>query len=308
MKIHFTQKALIVIFSLLFSLCLYAQDSTPVTIHVEKAGTLSSYIADSKKYQITNLKLTGNLNGTDIRLIRTMAGSNEWGNKTDGLLSILDLSGVNIIGGGYPYYYSYADSYKIENNNTIGSYAFYKCTSLTSITIPNSVTSIEESAFYECTNLTSITIPNSVTSIGKYAFNGCEELVNIYNYNSTPLIVSNVFTSDTKNNCTLNVPKGSYNAYWSAKEWGDFKTIIEIDSDPTVPTVNETIQTTSEFNVVSNKDGITIDVKEPMNIQLYSINGKLIWRKLIKGNENIQLSQGIYIVSTGKQTQKVIIN
>ena len=174
--------------------------------------------------------------------------------------------------------------------------------------IPNSVTSIERGAFDGCVNLTSITIPNSVTSIGKYAFNGCEELVNIYNYNSTPLIVSNVFTSDTKNNCTLNVPKGSYNAYWSAKEWGDFKTIIEIDSDPTVPTVNETIQTTSEFNVVSNKDGITIDVKEPMNIQLYSINGKLIWRKLIKGNENIQLSQGIYIVSTGKQTQKVIIN
>ena len=44
---------------------------------------------------------------------------------------------------------------------------------LTSVTIPDSVTSIEEDAFSGCTRLTSVTIPDSVTSIGEDAFYGC---------------------------------------------------------------------------------------------------------------------------------------
>ena len=49
---------------------------------------------------------------------------------------------------------------------TIGSHAFYKCTSLTSINIPDSVTTISDRVFEYCTSLTSINIPNSVTNIG----------------------------------------------------------------------------------------------------------------------------------------------
>ena len=57
--------------------------------------------------------------------------------------------------------------------------AFNGCTGLTSVTIPNSITSIDSSAFNGCTNLTSVTIPNSVTSIGAYAFSGCTGLTSI---------------------------------------------------------------------------------------------------------------------------------
>ena len=62
---------------------------------------------------------------------------------------------------------------------SIGGWAFYDCTSLKSITIPNSVTSIGDDAFSGCTSLTSITIPNSVTSIGNNAFSGCSSLTSI---------------------------------------------------------------------------------------------------------------------------------
>ena len=62
---------------------------------------------------------------------------------------------------------------------SIGSNAFYNCTGLTSVTIPNSVTGIGNGAFTSCTGLTSVTIPNSVTSIGDFAFQGCSGLISV---------------------------------------------------------------------------------------------------------------------------------
>lgn len=71
-------------------------------------------------------------------------------------------------------------SITIPNSVTIiGNRAFEDCSGLTSVTIGNSVTSIGERAFYNCSKLTSITLPNSVMSVGMYAFQGCNKL----NYN-----------------------------------------------------------------------------------------------------------------------------
>lgn len=69
----------------------------------------------------------------------------------------------------------------VEIPNTVNKLrsTFAGYTSLTSVTIPDSVTSIDASTFLGCTGLTSITIPDSVTSIGKYAFNGCTGLAEI---------------------------------------------------------------------------------------------------------------------------------
>ena len=76
---------------------------------------------------------------------------------------------------------------------SIGSSAFSGCTSLTSVTIGNSVTSIGDSAFSDCASLTSITIPNSVTTIGNNAFSGCSSLTSVTIPNSVESIGDNAF-------------------------------------------------------------------------------------------------------------------
>ena len=72
--------------------------------------------------------------------------------------------------------------------------AFYGCSGITSVTIPNTVNSIEGYAFYNCSDLTSVTIPNSVTSIGANAFNSCSSLTNVTIPNSVTSMGTNVFT------------------------------------------------------------------------------------------------------------------
>lgn len=135
--------------------------------------------------------------------------------------------------------------------SVVRDYAFYQCTSLTSITIPGSVTSIRGNAFFECSILTSITIPGSVTSIGGNAFSYCSALTSItipasvtsiggsaLQIGSTtnkatitmlpttpPTISSNTFRS-TKLNKII-VPVGTGAAYKAATNWSAFADYIE---------------------------------------------------------------------------------
>ena len=76
----------------------------------------------------------------------------------------------------------------------IGKYAFASCSGLTSVTIPNSVTSIGECAFACCSGLTSVTIPNSVSYIGEAAFGGCSGLTSV-------TVDKNNGTYDSRDNC-----------------------------------------------------------------------------------------------------------
>ena len=61
----------------------------------------------------------------------------------------------------------------------IGAYAFYGCTGIKSIIIPNSVTSIGDVAFYGCSGLSSVTIGKGVTSFGALVFNNCSALTSV---------------------------------------------------------------------------------------------------------------------------------
>ena len=76
---------------------------------------------------------------------------------------------------------------------SIGSYAFYNCSALTSVNAPTSVTSIGSYAFSGCSGLSSFTIPTSVTSIGERAFSGCTSLTSINIPRSVTSIGRNAF-------------------------------------------------------------------------------------------------------------------
>ena len=178
----FTLKGLFVtaVFMVLGCLAIHAADgdliTKQITIKLEKAGTLPSKIGDTKKYKITNLKIMGEINGTDLCFIRNMAGPVNGFDHLERKLATLDLSGSKIVKGGDSYY-NYYDKGYYTSDDVIGAHAFSGCRSLTSLTLPSGVTSIGDYAFYGCSGLTSLTLPSSVTSsIGRWVFDGCYNL------------------------------------------------------------------------------------------------------------------------------------
>lgn len=86
------------------------------------------------------------------------------------------------------------NDYNGENYIINGS-AFLVMANLTSVTIPDCVTSIGSYAFRNCRSLTSVTIPDSVTSVGEYAFDGCSNLTNITIPDGITILYSNTFSN-----------------------------------------------------------------------------------------------------------------
>lgn len=128
---------------LLGCVALYAAgDETPpqqVVVCLDQAGTLPDKLDDSQKKETASLKVIGNVNGTDIALIREMARWNK------GVLATLDLSEARIVSGGSPYYKTYETS-----QDEIGDYMFSGCTNLVSVELPKGVKAIGNGAFSVC--------------------------------------------------------------------------------------------------------------------------------------------------------------
>lgn len=143
-----------------------------ITIKLDKAGTLPDRIGSSKKYKITNLKIIGEINGTDWCLIRQMAGSDYEG--APGVLESLDLSDAKIVRGGDLYLNNYQTS-----NDVLGPYAFFNCSNLTSLILPSNISSIREGAFRNCSGLTTIALPSNITKIDKFVFEDCSNLTSL---------------------------------------------------------------------------------------------------------------------------------
>ena len=174
------------------------------------------------------------------------------------LTSVTIPNSVTSIGNGAFYGCSSLEevNFNAANCASMGSSdysVFSNCPSFVTLNIGDNVQRIPDYAFYKCSSLTSVTIPNSVTSIGIDAFFGCYNLRTIYSQNPTPpLMGTGVFICSTSSvrdaydiytYVYLHVPMGSGEAYSSAYEWRYFNRIKEdMDINGEVYFVNFTVK------------------------------------------------------------------
>lgn len=170
------------------------------TVTVTEAGQLAGAITAEQKYTLTELKVSGPINGEDIGFLREMAGAalDNYDTATEGVLVSLDLSDATIVAGGQyltkKYETGTAQANTIGENmwrntkltqivlppsiTTIGSTAFLG-SALTSMTVPEGVKSLGGMCFANCYSLATIDLAPSVTSIGDQCFENCKELTYI---------------------------------------------------------------------------------------------------------------------------------
>lgn len=173
-----------------------------VTKNVAQAGTLSTVIGEDKE-NIQKLKLTGNLNDTDVQYLEEMI--------REAALQELNLKDALLY--------------------TINVCRFSDCKSLTSLVLPDVLQRIEKAAFALCTGLTTISLPAGLEYMYA-AFDGCTGLTSIYANMPAPLQDAYSFEGVDKSHCYLYVPKGSLDAYRQDWEWGRFPYIAGLEEDP----------------------------------------------------------------------------
>ena len=194
---------------------------------------------------------------------------------------------------------------------SIGNEAFYDCSSLTDITIPNSVTSIGREAFYYCSSLTDITIPNSVTSIGDEAFSGCKNLTDVYcNAKEVPSTKSDAFEGSNIEQATLHVPASAIDEYKAISPWNSFGTITILSDE--AQGIENHANTYTPILVQIQAGSITLTgLSDGCSVSVYSTNGKGLGNAVAANRTAIvqtSLQTGdIAIVKIGSKTMKVIM-
>lgn len=160
---------------------------------------------------------------------------------------------VTCVGEDAFYWCSNLVSVELPNTITsIESYAFYYATSLTSLVIPNAVTSLGWEVFYNCSSLASITIGSGITDLSDGTFSYCDALQNITCLAVTPPTLENSYVFPDVSTATLNVACGSLAAYSdSTNLWGQLFAgrISEI-----IYTVNATANDTAFGEVIVTSD------------------------------------------------------
>ena len=276
-KFIFKGMLLATVFMLLGCLSIQAGDdgliTKQITVTLDKAGTLQNKIGSAKKYKITNLKIVGEINGTDWRMIRDMAGRSVHHEETEGKMTELDLSDASIVSGGDYYitcaYFNYPSKI-YTSNQTIGDLAFEGCSGLTNLKLPSNIQYIERRASEGCSGLTSIILPSGLHEISEGTFEDCSGLTSIYVYTEKlPDMGRYVFDGCDAKKCTVYVPKGTYDDYWLS-EFGYFENIVEFDP-------------TGISNVITSNDA-----KE---LSRYSLNGQRL-SSPAKGLNIVKYSDG----------------
>lgn len=128
-----------------------------VTAQTDHSGLVDA-IGEENLGQVVTLKITGDINGYDIMVLR---------NKMDNL-HYLDLADANIVANDYEYYTGYH-----TEDNVLGINSFRELSKLLSVKLPKTIIKIDNYAFYRCSNLKDIEFQTGIETIGNYAFYSC---------------------------------------------------------------------------------------------------------------------------------------
>lgn len=254
----------------------YGSDDDPSltkSVTLSEAGTLFDCLGFHDIGKIEVLKISGDINGTDVMVINRMEA-----------LKYLDISEANIVEGGS----TYRENLKTENNvvgthffdgieleevmlpntatsigdrafenseklkiirlsdslATIGYCAFYGCSGLVSVIIPDSVNTIESAAFKYCDNLKDITIGKSVTCIKSSAFRACNALTSVKIPDSVKEIGSDAF-ADCKSLASVKIGNSLSNI--SSSLFSGCRSL----SDITIPSTINSISYEAFYNCIS---------------------------------------------------------
>lgn len=216
---------------------------------------------------------------------------------------------------------------------SIGQKAFRDCKTLTNINLPDSLRIIDTTAFDGCSSLKSVSCPDSINEIRSYAFVGCpnlqslsfgtkewdndrpderilkigksafsnsDKITSITSYFAIPPELQNSF-SYIYSKAVVSVPYGSLQAYKQDANWKNFTNIVE---RAPLSSINQ-IETNKITNIHFNNGNLIINCKTTLPIQIYSVDGRLIFNGL-SSDRIPQLTTGIYIVRAENSTYKLI--
>ena len=220
----------------------------------------------------------------------------------------------------------------------IGDFAFYWCSALEEVNIPDKITRIGEGAFFwnlrlrkinipstvtrieknafDSAPLDSIDIPAGVTFIGRNAFWNNRNLKKVYSRPVMPPI-TNEWTDESSylpflnsaDEATLYVPKGSADAYRASEVFAGFKEIVELEAWQWPTSISTPTMPTDAYKVYGKAGTLHIETtggaQEPAFVNVYSINGQVVWKGQVTNRMEVPLPQGFYVVRIGKRSYKI---
>ena len=199
----------------------------------------------------------------------------------------------------------------------IGVGAFFWNLRLRKINIPSTVTRIEKHAF-DSAPLDSIDIPAGVTFIGRNAFWNNSKLQKVYARPIIPPVTTEwtngdgpylPFHSCPMETAILYVPKGSADAYRTSMVFSEFKNIVELEAWQWPTSISTPTMPTDAYKVYGKAGTLYIETtggaQEPAFVNVYSINGQVVWKGQVTNRMEVPLPQGFYVVRIGKRSYKV---
>ena len=202
----------------------------------------------------------------------------------------------------------------------IGDHAFFWNLRLRKINIPSTVTRIEKHAF-DSAPLDSIDIPAGVTFIGRNAFWNNSKLQKVYARPIIPPVTTEwtngdgpylPFHSCPMETAILYVPKGSADAYRTSMVFSEFKNIVELEAWQWPTSISTPTMPTDAYKVYGKAGTLHIETtggaQGPVFVNVYGINGQVVWKGQVTNRMEVPLPQGFYVVRIGKRSYKVSLN